>query len=489
MAIGGAVQLLIFAAMIALIGGLTWWKCRAPHATSKDATREVFLASGGLTWAYVAGSITITNLGTEQLVGNNGGQTLILAWWELAGFVGLLILAFVFVPIYYRTNCTTTTELLEQRYKDDRIRTMISTLFMAGYVFLSMPSALYTGSLFLQTVFGVQVPLMVLGTAIAIMGGCYGLLGGLRAVAISETFAGIGLLIICSALVLLSLGAVNFDLSGVPPERVTLIGNAQSPIPWPTLFTGMIFIQIFYWSTNQAITQRAMASPTVREAQKGVLAAAAIRILIVPAIVVLPGVVAYKLYGNIGDASFGTLVGRLLPPWMSGLFAAILVTSVATHFVAVLNSACALYVCDIHQKYVSKTADVRRVNAIASLLFIIVAIAMIPVYSSAISIINLLQQLNGLLSMPILSAFIVGLLFTNVDAMAAISGVIFGVLLYAFFTFVYAPFGLHYIHLMLVTLITTVGFGLTVNRVIFGKTASYVGMKGVFGAAAPVAAE
>ncbi|MFM9829759.1 MAG: sodium:solute symporter family transporter, partial [Sphingomonas sp.] len=154
MTIGGAVQFLIFAAMIALIGGLTWWKCRAPHATSKDATREVFLASGGLTWAYVAGSITITNLGTEQLVGNNGGQTLILAWWELAGFVGLLILAFVFVPIYYRTNCTTTTELLEQRYKDDRIRTMISTLFMAGYVFLSMPSALYTGSLFLQTVFG-----------------------------------------------------------------------------------------------------------------------------------------------------------------------------------------------------------------------------------------------------------------------------------------------------------------------------------------------
>ena len=481
MAIGGSVQLMIFVAMIALIGMLTWWKCRSPHPRSKDDSREFFLASGGLTWAYVAGSITITNLGTEQLVGNNGGQTLILAWWELAGFVGLLILAFVFVPIYYRTQCTTTTELLEKRYNDDRIRTMISTLFMAGYVFLSMPSALYTGSLFLQTVFGVKAPLMLLGSAIALMGGCYGLLGGLRAVAVSETFSGIGLLVICSAIVLLALGAVGFDLSGVPAERVTLIGNDQSPIPWHTLFTGMVFIQIFYWSTNQAITQRAMASPTVREAQKGVLAAAAIRILIVPAIVVLPGVVAYKLYGNIGDAAFGTLVGRLLPPWLSGVFAAVLVTSVATHFVAVLNSAAALYVCDIHQKYVNPKASVARLNAVISAIFIGIAIAMIPVYSSATSIINLLQKLNGLLSMPILSAFIVGLLFDDVDARAAISGVVFGVSLYAFFTFVYAPFGLHYIHLMLVTLIATVSFGLALNRWLFGRRARFIGLRAVTG--------
>ncbi len=477
MAIGSAAQFVVFGLVMALIGGLTWWQCRAPKARSKDDSREFFLASGGLTWVYVAGSITITNLGTEQLVGNNGGQTLILAWWELAGFVGLLILAFVFVPIYYRNNCTTTTELLEQRYDDGRIRTMISVLFMAGYVFISMPSALYTGSLFLQTVFGIQAPQMVLGTAIAVIGGCYGLLGGLRAVAISETFAGVGLLVICSALVLLALNAINFDFSGIPAERVTLIGNAQSPIPWPTLFTGMLFIQIFYWSTNQAITQRAMASPTVREAQKGVLAAALIRILIVPAIVVLPGVVAYKLYGNIGDKAFGTLIGQLLPPWLSGVFAAILVTSVATHFVAVLNSAAALYVCDIHQKYVNPKASVGRVNAGISAVCILIAIAMIPVYSNATSIINLLQQINGLLSMPILSAFIVGLLFVNVDAMAAIAGVVFGVLLYAFFTFVYAPFALHYIHLMLVTLILTVGFALIVNRLIFGRTARFVGFK------------
>jgi solute:Na+ symporter, SSS family len=468
------VQAGIFVLATIFVGALTWWQCRDHGRTRTDDARELFLANGGLTWVFVAGSITITNLGTEQLVGMNGNQMALLALWELMGVIGLLILAFVFVPIYYRYKCTTTTELLERKYQDDRIRTLISGLFMLGYVFLAMPSALYTGALFMQSVFGIKADLMLLGCGIAALGAGYGLLGGLRAVAVSETFSGTALLAICLTIVFLALRAINFSFEGIPAERLTLIGDPQSPIPWPTLLTGMIFIQIFYWSTNQAITQRAMASPSVKEAQKGVLLAAAIRLLIVPTIVVVPGIVAYKLFGDIGDAAFGRLVGFVLPPWLSGAFAAVLVTSVATHFVAILNSAAALYVCDIHQKYVNPNVSVKRLNQIVSLLFIGVAIAMIPVYANAESIINLLQQLNGLLSMPILSAFIVGLAFKNVDARAAIAGVIFGIALYAFFTFVHAPFDLHYIHLMLVTLITTVIFALCLNRYGFGRKATFV---------------
>ena len=472
--IGTSTQLLVFALVIMVVAGLTWWRTRSGRIKSQDEDREFFLAGGSLTWIYVAGSITITNLGTEQLVGANGNQMLLLAWWELAAVFGLLILAFVFVPIYYRYQCVTTTELLERRYNDDRIRTLISTLFMFGYLFISMPSALYTGALFLRSVFGIDVSLVALGCGIAALGAGYGVLGGLRAVAISETFSGAVLLLICLIIVFLAMRAIGFDFSGIPAERLTLIGDSKSPIPWPTLLTGMLFIQIFYWSTNQAITQRAMASPSVREAQKGVLAAAAIRLMIVPAIVVLPGIVAYKLYGNIHDAAFGRLVGNVLPAWLAGTFAAILVTSVATHFVAILNSAAALYICDIHQKYVNPDAHVKRLNIGVSAVFITVAIALIPLYANAVSIINLLQQLNGLLSMPILSAFIVGLLFRDVDARAAIAAVLFGILLYAFFTFVHAPFGLHYIHLMFATLWLSIGFSLSVNRLVFGKRATLI---------------
>lgn len=473
--ISGLGQLLVFGAIIITVGLLTLWRTRAPHRHSKEDSREYFLAGGSLTWVYVAGSITITNLGTEQLVGMNGNQMALLALWEISAVVGLIILAAVFVPIYYRHNCTTTTELLERRYGDDRIRTMISTLFMFGYLFISMPSALYTGALFMRSVFGIELGYMTLGLGIAGLGALYGVMGGLRAVAISETFSGASLLVICLIIVWLALQAIGFDFSGIPAERLTLIGDDESPIPWHTLLTGMVFIQIFYWSTNQAITQRAMASPTVREAQKGVIAAAVIRILIVPTIVVLPGIIAFKLYGDIGDAAFGTVVGGVLPPWLSGAFAAILITSVATHFVAILNSAAALYVCDIHQKYINSEVSVKRLNLVVSAVFIGVAIAMIPVYSGAESIINLLQELNGLLSMPILSAFIVGLLFRGVDARAAIAGVVFGIALYAMFTFVHAPFGLHYIHLMFVTLVTTIAFGLAVNRFIFKQTAVFLG--------------
>ena len=475
--ISGLGQLLVFGAIVITVGLLTLWRTRAPHRHSGEESRELFLAGGSLTWVYVAGSITITNLGTEQLVGMNGNQMALLALWELSAVVGLIILATVFVPIYYRNNCTTTTELLERRYGDDRIRTMISTLFMFGYLFISMPSALYTGALFMRSVFGIELSYIALGTGIALLGALYGVMGGLRAVAISETFSGASLLIICLIIVWLALQAIGFDFSGIPAERLTLIGDDESPIPWHTLLTGMVFIQIFYWSTNQAITQRAMASPTVREAQKGVIAAAAIRLLIVPTIVVLPGIIAYKLYGDIGDAAFGTIVGGVLPPWLSGAFAAILITSVATHFVAILNSAAALYVCDIHQKYVNPQVSVKRLNLAISAVFIGISIAMIPVYSDAESIINLLQELNGLLSMPILSAFIVGLLFRDVDARAAIFGVCFGIATYAFFTFVIAPFDLHYIHLMFITLWLSVGAALAFNRLVFGQRASFAGFR------------
>jgi SSS family solute:Na+ symporter len=470
----GPWQLITFGLVILVVGALTFWRVQAAGANKQDTKKEYFLAGGGLSWFYVAGAITITNLGTEQLVGMNGNQMILLAWWELAAVAGLLILTFVFLPIYYQYKCTTTTELLEKRYRDGRIRTLISSIFMFALVFLSMPSALYTGALFMRTAFGVDVPLNMLAIGIAVLGCAYGLMGGLRAVAISETFSGTSLLVICVAIVILGLAAINFSFDGIPAERLTMIGDKDSPIPWPTLFTGMLFIQIFYWSTNQAITQKAMSSPNLKEAQKGVLAAAAIRVLIIPVIVVIPGVIAFKLYGDIGDAAFGRLVGDVLPPWLSGIFAAVLVTSVATHFVAIMNAAASLYVCDIHQKYINPNVPIKRLSLVVSLIFIGVAIAMVPVYANAESIINLLQQLNGLASMPILAAFVVGLLFRNVDARAAIAAVLFGIGFYGLLSFVWQPFGLHYIHLQAVNLFLTIGVALAINRFAFGKSATLV---------------
>lgn len=472
---GSLVQIAVCIGLTAAIALATWLTIRrASHDGSK---KDVYLAGGKLSWLFVAGSITLTNLSTDQLVGMNGNQMLLLAWWEIAGFLGLAILAFVLVPIYYRSRCTTVTELLEKRYGGRSIRTLIAGLFLAGNVLIYLPAALYSGSLFMQSLFGEGVPLMAFAAILAVISAIYAILGGLRAVAVMDTWSGIGILGLAMLIVALGLAAVDWDIvSGVPAERITMLGAPDSPIPWPTLLTGMIFIQIFYWSTNQNLTQKAMAAPTVREAQKGVMVAAVIRILIVPPIVVIPGVVAFKLFGPVGDKAYGMLVAEILPPWLSGAFAAMVAAAVITTFSAVLNSSVALYAVDFHEQFIGKVANHWKLSAVVCSILTGVAVMLVPLYQNATSIINLLQQLNGLLSMPILSAFVAGLLFRGVAAPAAIVGVVWGVALYGLYTFQIEPAGiitLHYIHFMVVTLVTSVVAALAFNRLALGGRAVF----------------
>lgn len=469
------IQILICAALTGAVALATYLRLKSRPRSHDGSDKDVFLAGNSLSWLFVAGSITLTNLSTDQLVGMNGNQMLLLAWWEIAGFFGLLILAFVFVPIYYRNNCTTVTQLLESRYGGKSIRMLISGLFLFGNILIYLPAALYSGSLFLQSLFGVGAPLLFYAAILATVSALYAIFGGLRAVAIMDTYSGVGILGLALVIVFLALNAVDFDIvTSMPAERLTMIGGADSPIPFHTLFTGMIFIQIFYWSTNQNITQRAMAAPTVKEAQKGVIAASIIRILIVPPIVVIPGVVAYKLYGDIGDTAYGALVAGVLPPWLSGAFAAMVAAAVITTFSAVLNSSVALYSVDFHTRFVGPVANHWRLAAGVSILLTVIAVTLVPLYQNATSIINLLQQLNGLLSMPILSAFVAGLLFRGVGASAAIAGVVWGVALYGAFTFYLQPAGLislHYIDFMVVTLATSIAAALAFNRIALGRRA------------------
>ena len=547
-----ATQIAVFLLITGFIGLMTWVHCRGTgdRRGADRSAKDYFLASGGLSWLFVAGSITLTNLSTDQLVGMNGSQVLLVAWWELAAVIGLIILAFVFIPIYYRNNCTTTTELLEKRYNNKHIRAIIAVLFLLGNLFIYLPAVLYSGSLFMQSMLGLEPnwvvifseevvrneagiallnpdgreqvdivgisgPLLTIAAIFAVTGAGYAILGGLRAVAVSDTYSGVGILLMALIVVYLALKAVDFDiLTDVPIERLSLIGQNFSDIPWHTLLTGMILIQIYYWSTNQTITQRAMAAKSVKEAQRGVLTAAGIRLLIIPLIVTVPGVVAFKLYGDIGDAAYGQLIGDILPNWMSGAFAAMMAAAVLTTFNSILNSSAALYVCDLHQAYFKKNINVPRVSAIVQLAFVALSVGMVIVFAGAESLIALIQKLNGLLSMPVLSAFVVGLVFRNVHAGAAVTGLLVGLFGYGMFIFGLQPaalfmlsppaefatltgealrsaaidsvptlfkpfaslssqaphvFSAHYIHAMAITFVVCVSLALLTNRMAFGR--------------------
>ncbi|MGS2723919.1 SLC5 family protein [Porticoccus sp. GXU_MW_L64] len=462
-------QISVFVFITFIIGFFTWKKCRQLPSDTSNEGREYFLAGGSLSWVFVAGSITLTNLSTDQLVGMNGNQMLLLAWWEIAAVVGLIILAFVFLPLYYRHKCTTTTELLERKLSSPVPRIIVSLLFLLAGLFIYLPVVLYSGSLFLQTTFALDIPLVVIALGLASLGAAYAVFGGLKAVAVSDTYSGVALLALACLVVYLAAKAIDFDFSGIPRERLTLIGDSNSPIPWHTLLTGMIFIQIYYWSFNQVITQRAMASKSLAEAQKGVVTAAVIRLLIVPAIVVVPGVVAYQLYGDVDDAAYGMLIGDLLPTWLSGAFAAVIVAAVLTTFNSALNSAAALCVCDLMPHVISGEIKTKQLARRVSILFTVFAVALVPVYSEAESIINLVQELNGILSMPILSAFILSIFFKNMSAKAVCIAIVAGSVGYG--TVTYVGFPIHYIHLMGINLIVCVVIGVLANNLLTGKKA------------------
>jgi SSS family solute:Na+ symporter len=475
------VQFVVFFTLTAAVGFVTWLHCRKAGRSGNE-TKEYFLAGSGLGWVFIAGSLTLTNINTDTLVGWNGNQMLLVVCWELAGVPGLILLAKVFVPLYYKYNCTTVTELLERRYNNKHIRATVASIFLVGNVMIFLPVMLYTSSLMLKSMFGLDTPLVVIAAGIAAVGAAYAIFGGLRAVAISDTYSGVIVLGMSLLVAFLSLQAVNWNLDGVPSERLTLLGGLDSVLPWPTLLTGMIFTQLYYWSTNQTITQRILAAPNIREAQKGAYGAALIRLIIVPPMVVIPGLCAYQLFGDLGDATYGRIVGHVLPHWLLGAFAAAMFAAVMSSYNSTLNSSAALYVCDLHQKYINPGGHIVRLSVGLQVGFALLSIALVPLYSGAESIIQLIQQLLGLFSMPILAAFITGLLFRNVDARAVIATLVFGAIFYGLLSFGWPawhridasiPKPPHFLHLMFATVWACVGFALALNRMAFGRQAGF----------------
>ena len=463
------VQLAVFLGLTALVALATWWRY-GKEAKAGDSAQDFFLAGKHLSWPFIAGSLLLTNISAEQIVGMNGAQNLLQVWWEFGAAAGLLVLAKVLVPMYYKYNCTTTTELLERRLPNGAsLRRTVSVLFLLGYMFILLPMVLYTGARFMKSMFALDWSILSIAIAFALAGLAYAALGGLRAIAISDTYMGVVLLVMGGLVTYFALERIGWDFSGIPAERLTLWGGPDSDIPWPTLLTGMVFAHIFYWGTNMLIAQRALAAKDIREAQKGIYAAAVLKFL-TPFIVILPGIIAFKLYGDIDDNAYGRLVGDVLPPWLAGAFAAAITGAVLSSYNAGLNSAAALYTVDLHLPMVNPKADGKRIGQIVQLVFMLVSLAMVPLYQNATSIIGTLQQLNGLYSMPVLASFIVAIFVRGANATAIRIALVFGVALYAIFTFAWTP--LHYLHLMFITLVATVLVAVVLSRVMGAPAAA-----------------
>ena len=374
-----------------------------------------------------------------------------MAWEALAAFA-MIATALVFLPRYLASGFTTTPAFLEKRF-DKTTRSMVSGLFLFGYVTVLLPVVLYTGSLALKSMFDLNIPLWFIILLIGSLGSAYAIFGGLKSVAVSDTINGVGLLIGGLAIPFLGLSALGdgsffnglSTLLNDRPEYLTVLtrtnleGRTVS-VPWPTLFTGMMFIQVFYWSTNQVIVQRAMAAKSLAEGQKGVLFASAMK-LVGPLMLCLPGIIALHMTElPIGrqDQVYGALVRYVLPDWSLGLFAAVLMGSILSSFNSGLNSASTLFSLQFYKGYINKNATGEQIVKIGKQFGILLAVASIiiaPLLAQTQSIFQYLQKVNGLYSVPIIGIFLLGITTKHVPALAAKVGMIVGMAIYAFFSF------------------------------------------------------
>ena len=423
---------------------------------SDNATEEYFTGGRALTWPVVAGSLLLTNLSTEQLVGLNGDvfgdKALVgLAWEALAAFA-MIATALVFLPRYLASGFTTTPAFLEKRF-DKTTRSMVSGLFLFGYVTVLLPVVLYTGSLALERMFNLDLPLWMIILLIGGLGSAYAIFGGLKSVAVSDTINGVGLLIGGLTIPFLGLAALGDGsffgglsiLLNDKPEYLEVLtrknvdGNIVS-VPWPTLFTGMMFIQIFYWSTNQVIVQRAMAARSLAEGQKGVLFASAMK-LVGPLMLCFPGIIALHMTDlPIGrqDQVYGALVRYVLPDWSLGLFAAVLMGSILSSFNSGLNSASTLFSLQFYKGYINQNAtpdEIVKTGKQFGMLLAVLSIVIAPLLAQTQSIFQYLQKVNGLYSVPIIGIFLLGITTKHVPAVAAKVGMVVGMAMYAFFSF------------------------------------------------------
>lgn len=446
----------------------SWYKLRKENLQSKEG---YFLGGRTLTGGIIAGSMILTNISTEHLIGMNGSaykNGMIIIAWEVTSAVALVIAALWFLPIYLRLGLATIPQYLEIRY-DATTKTIVSLLLMLSFVVTLLPIVLYTGAINLESIFNISEVFEVSKSegiwltvvTIGVIGSIYAIFGGLKAVAFSDSINAIGLMIgglMVPVFALWDIGNGNM-LSGLSkvyetvPEKFNVIGSEDSVLPFSTLFTGLMINQIYFWGMNQTIIQRALGAKSMAEAQKGLLYTGIFKILI-PLIIVLPGIIAFYYYGEqyFGDQDviYPVLVKKVLPLSLIGFFAAVVLGAVLSTFNSVLNSAATIFSLDLYKKIFQPNASDQtlvRVGKMSSLVLAVLAILVAPLVANAPDgLYQLMQQLNGIFFIPIASVLIAGFFIPKISSMGAKVGLLTGFSFYLATTFL-LKVNLHFIHI------------------------------------------
>jgi SSS family solute:Na+ symporter len=422
------------------IFGLAQWVSRDKGGEKKNA-EDYFLASKSLPWWAIGASLIAANISAEQIVGMSGSGYAIglaIASYEWMAALTLLIVGKWFLPIFLRNGIYTMPQFLEQRY-GTRIRTLMAVFWLGLYVFVNLTSIIWLGSIAVTTVTGLDQNVALIGLGLFAL--LYQLWGGLKAVALTDivqvTLLVMGGLMV-SGLTLAEIGGGNIitgftTLTERAPEKFDMILSPDNPfykdLPGiSVLIGGMWIANLSYWGFNQYIIQRALAAKNIDEAQKGVIFAAYLKLLM-PLIIVVPGIAAVVLAPDLArpDDAYPTMM-RLLPTGILGLVFAALVAAIVASTASKINSVATIFTLDLYNK-MGKPKDERNlvnVGRIAAVVSIILAIASArPLLGSFDQAFQYIQEYTGFFTPGIVVIFMLGLFWkraTEEGALAATIG-------------------------------------------------------------------
>ncbi len=442
---------IIYGLLIIFLG---LWVSRTKKGTKKTA-KDYFLASKSLPFWAIGASLIASNISAEQFIGMSGSGYAIglgIASYEWMSAITLIIVGKYFLPIFLKKNIYTMPQFLEMRY-DGRVRTAMATFWLLVYVFVNLTSVLYLGAIALKTIMGVPLLYGIIG--LALFAAIYSIYGGLTAVAWTDVvqvvvLIGGGLVTTWFALDAVSDGngfiAGFRELIERAPEKFDMIlekgklmipdgegGTKDAYMDLPgigVLIGGMWIANISYWGFNQYIIQRGLAAKNIREAQRGVIFAGFLKILI-PLIVVVPGIAAFVLTSEAGtmlepsDKAYPWLLHNFVPVGIKGLAFAALVAAVVSSLASMLNSTSTIFTMDIYKKFIDKKVSETKmvtVGRITSLVALIIAVLTAkPLLGNLDQAFQYIQEFTGFVTPGVVVIFCFGLFWKRITANAALS--------------------------------------------------------------------
>jgi len=445
----------IFTAYAVLILGVGLWVSRDKKGHQKNA-EDYFLASKSLPWWAIGASLIAANISAEQFIGMSGSGFalgLAIASYEWMAALTLIIVGKYFLPIFIEKGLYTIPEFVEKRFSTN-LKTILALFWIGLYVFVNLASVLYLGSLALETIMGIPMVYGVIG--LALFAAAYSLYGGLSAVAWTDVIQVVFLVLGGLVTTYLALNTVSGGegvIEGVKivydavPGKFAMILEESNPqyknLPGIGVLVGGLWVaNLYYWGFNQYIIQRTLAAKSLKESQKGILMAAVLK-LIIPVIVVLPGIAAYvmvndpEILASLGEAGLKNLPSleqadkaypwllQFLPTGLKGVAFAALAAAIVSSLASMLNSTSTIFTMDIYKQYIDKNAsDKKTVNVgrISAAVALIIASIMAPLLGGIDQAFQFIQEYTGIVSPGILGVFLLGLFWKKTTNKAAIIG-------------------------------------------------------------------